>query len=171
MKKNKFIFVVALFLSGILLGVPAYSEEDTPIAIEADRMISQEQSNSVVFLGNVDARQGDVVIRAQEMTVYYNKKQDKQLSDDKDKVKKIVCRKNVEISQGDWLGVGDRMDYLAGERKVVLTGNAKAWQGRNMVSGKKIIYFLDEKRSVVEQDKNKKGGRVKAVIHPSSDKK
>jgi lipopolysaccharide export system protein LptA len=53
---------------------------------------------------------------------------------------------------------------------VILSGNAKAWQGPNMVSGKTIVYYLDEKRSIVEQDK-KKSGRVTAVIHPQSDKK
>ena len=35
-------------------------------------MISQEQENSVVFIGNVDARQGDLTIRTDEMTVYYS---------------------------------------------------------------------------------------------------
>lgn len=52
---------------------------------------------------------------------------------------------------------------------MVLTGNAKAWQGPNMVAGKTITYYLNEKRSVVEQDETTKG-RVKAVIHPESKK-
>ncbi len=139
-----------------------------PIHIEADRMISQEDKNSVVFLGNVDARQGDLTIRAQEMTVYYAPKGKKDSG--ANEITKLICRKNVEITQGDWLGTGNRMDYLAKDRKVILSGNAKAWQGPNMVSGKTIVYYLDEKRSIVEQDK-KKSGRVTAVIHPQSDKK
>ena len=65
-------------------------------------------------------------------------------------MEKLICKDNVKITQGDWLGTGDRMDYFAKERKVVLTGNAKAWQGQNMVAGKTIIYYLDEKRSIVE---------------------
>ena len=87
-----------------------------------------------------------------------------------DQVKKLTCRGNVEITQDDWLGTGNRMDYFAKDRKIVLTGNAKAWQGQNMVSGKSIVYYLDEKRSIVEQDKTQTG-RVKAVIHPGSDAK
>mgnify|MGYP002267041372 CR=1 FL=1 len=41
------------------------------------------------------------------------------------------------------------MTYLSKERQVILTDNAKAWQNQNMVSGDKIIYYLDEGRSEV----------------------
>ena len=158
---------------GILLpgtGRECRSEDSSaPIHIEADRTVSQEQNNSVVFIGNVDARQGKIVIRADEMTVYYTRSKEKKNSKPTSKVKKLICRGHVEISQGDWLGTGKRMDYFADQRKVILSGDAKAWQGQNMVSGKTIIYYLDEKRSIVEQDKNKPG-RVRAVIHPGSEK-
>jgi lipopolysaccharide export system protein LptA len=61
------------------------------------------------------------------------------------------------------------MEYFAKERKAVLSGNAKAWQGQNMVTGKTITYFLDEKRSVVEPDAST-NGRVRAVLHPDAKK-
>ncbi len=144
--------------------------EDEPIHIEADRMVSQEQENSVVFIGNVDASQGKVSIRSDEMTVYYSRNKNGTTGGQSSQVKKLTCKGNVEVTQGDWLGTGKRMDYFAKDRKVILSGDAKAWQGQNMVSGKTIIYYLDEKRSVVEQDKSKPG-RVKAVIHPESDSK
>ncbi|WP_051305541.1 lipopolysaccharide transport periplasmic protein LptA [Desulfogranum mediterraneum] len=151
-------------------GATAQAADDAPIHIEADRMISQEAENSVVFLGNVDAKQGDVTIRSEEMTVYYSQKTDKSGKKSSNQVKKLICKKNVEVVQEDWVGTGNRMDYFAGDRKVILSGNAKAWQGQNMVSGKTITYYLDEKRSIVEQDPAK-SGRVKAVLHPDADKK
>ncbi len=162
--------VLVLAMAGlILLGVvlAGATESSEPIHIEADRMISQEHDNSVVFLGNVDARQGDLVIRSDEMTVYYTKDDGKKKG--ASRVRKLVCRKNVEITQGDWLGTGNRMDYYAKDRKVILSGDAKAWQGQNMVSGKTITYYLDEGRSIVEKDRKAGSGRVKAVIHPETD--
>lgn len=159
-------------LAGILaLAVPSVQAENSaPIHIEADRMISQEQDNSVVFLGNVDASQGDITIRSEEMTVYYTQSDGKKKKQSSSQVKKLICKKNVEIVQEDWVGTGNRMDYFAADRKVILSGDAKAWQGQNMVTGKTITYYLDEKRSIVEQDESKPdGGRVKAVIHPDSD--
>ncbi|RUM36528.1 MAG: lipopolysaccharide transport periplasmic protein LptA [Desulfobulbus sp.] len=144
--------------------------EDEPIHIEADRMVSQEQDNSVVFIGNVDASQGQVNIRSDEMTVFYSQQDPAKGKTQSSKVKKLICRGNVEITQDDWLGTGKRMDYFAKDRKVILTGDARAWQGQNMVSGKTIVYYLDEKRSVVERDKTA-NGRVSATIHPESDAK
>ena len=163
----------SMMIMGCILCVagPGFSEESSePIHIEADRMVSQEQENSVVFIGNVDASQGQITIRADEMTVYYTQNDTTQGKTQSSKVKKLICKGNVEITQGDWLGTGRRMDYFAKDRKVILSGDAKAWQGQNMVSGKTITYYLDEKRSIVEQDKSQPG-RVKAVIHPDADTK
>lgn len=164
------LHISALILALVIPSLSAWAENSTPIHIEADRMVSQEQDNSVVFIGNVDARQGGVTIRSDEMTVYYTQSDNKKKKQSSSQVKKLICKNNVEIVQDDWVGTGNRMDYFAAERKVILSGDAKAWQGQNMVAGKTITYYLDEKRSIVEQDESKKGsGRVKAVIHPDSD--
>ncbi len=168
-------FLHALFVACLLLSVPfatgQAAESSQPINIEADRMVSQENKNTVVFLGNVDARQGNLTIRSDEMTVFYTEGKKTGGKTSTSQMEKLICKQNVKITQGDWLGTGERMDYFAKERKVILSGNAKAWQGQNMVSGKTIIYYLDEKRSIVEQDTKKKGGRVKAVLHPEDNKK
>jgi lipopolysaccharide export system protein LptA len=169
--------ILHLVVSSLLvLGTCAHAAEEPeqPISIEANRMVSQENQNTVVFIGKVDARQGNLTIRSDEMTVYYTEKQENSKKGQEGKtssqLEKLICKDNVKITQGDWLGTGDRMDYFAKERKAVLSGNAKAWQGQNSVTGKTITYYLDEKRSVVEQDTTSKG-RVKAVIHPESKKK
>ncbi|GEM_PF-225238 len=134
---------------------------DAPIHIEASRMTSTEKSNSVVFTGDVDAKQGDVRIRSDEMTVFYNALESPTKQKDKKKptqpaekkstqqVEKLICIGNVEVTRGEWLGTAKKMLYLSKERQVILTENAKAWQGQNMVSGEKIIYYLDEGRSEV----------------------
>ncbi|MFH2124600.1 MAG: lipopolysaccharide transport periplasmic protein LptA [Pseudomonadota bacterium] len=164
---NPYHFTRTLFLLLLVLAAPAWSAEKSPINIEADRMVSLEQKNSVLFSGNVLATQADVKIRSNEMTVYYS-----QAAKGKgQEVKKLLCVGNVEITRGDWLGTGKKMDYLAQERKVILTGDAKAWQGKNQVSGETIVYYIDEGRSEVvpsktSGDAGKKGGRVKATIIP-----
>jgi lipopolysaccharide export system protein LptA len=147
-------------------------QDDAPINIEADRMISQEAKNSVVFTGNVDASQGKVTIRTDEMTIYYQPNDPKNMENQSRKVKKMSCIGNVEITQENWLGTGERMDYFSNERKIILHGDAKAWQGKNMVSGTTITYYLDEKRSIVDRAAatggSKKPTRVRATIIPKS---
>ena len=142
-------------------GVMDVLAADAPIHIEASRMTSTEKSNSVVFTGDVDAKQGDVRIRSDEMTVFYNALESPTKQKDKKKptqpaekkstqqVEKLICIGNVEVTRGEWLGTAKKMLYLSKERQVILTENAKAWQGQNMVSGEKIIYYLDEGRSEV----------------------
>lgn len=133
--------------------------DDAPIHIEANHMTSTEKSNSVIFTGDVDAKQADVRIRSDKMTVFYtpkdksgSKKGAKQQGASQ-QVEKMICTGNVEITRAEWLGTSKKMVYLSKERQVILTGNAKAWQGQNMVSGEKIIYYLDEGRSEVVGDR------------------
>ena len=172
------IQLTTILFSGIMLlfsAVNAAENPQVPIHIEADRMISQEQDNSVIFTGNVDASQGELLIRTDEMTVYYVQKDNSTGENGSSDVNKLICKGNVQISQGDWLGTGKRMDYYAQDRKVILSGDAKGWQGQNMVAGKTITYFLDEGRSIVEgpvsadgKTGKSKTGRVKAVIQPNA---
>ena len=153
---------------------------EAPIHIESNHMTSTEKSNSVVFTGDVDAKQGDVRIRSDEMTVYYNAaenpatpaKDKKKTSPQTEKkatqqVEKLICIGNVEVTRAEWLGTAKKMIYLSKERQVILTDNAKAWQGQNMVSGDKIIYYLDEGRSEVISGSSK----TKAVGDAESGKK
>jgi lipopolysaccharide export system protein LptA len=151
-------------------------DTSTPIQVEADRMETSQEDGVVLFSGNVQAHQGDLIINADEMTVLYTKAQSQSTAsigtaaDLSQKIDKIIAKGNVKIVQGDWVAVGETMDFNANERIVILAGNSKAWQDQNMVSGEKIVLYLDEKKSVVEKS-TREGERVKAFIYPSSQKK
>ncbi len=157
-KCSLIILKTYLFLSLLFFQPIALFAEDAPIHIEANSMTSTEQTSSVVFTGEVDARQADVRIRSDEMTVYYTQLEKDETGKAADKtasqqVEKLICIGNVEITKGEWLGTSQKMTYLSKERQVILTGDAKAWQNQNMVSGEKIIYYLDEGRSEVSGDR------------------
>ena len=147
---SSIILNACLAICLVFIGPLAVYADDAPIHIEANRMTSTEKTNSVVFIGEVDAKQGDVRIRSDKMTVYYTEAgKDKKDKDSSQQVEKLVCIGNVEVTRGEWLGTAKKMIYLSKERQVILTDNAKAWQNQNMVSGDKIIYYLDEGRSEV----------------------
>lgn len=183
MKFNKyfpFIFTGHLVILMMFIVLGTAIAEDAPIQIEANHMTSTEKSNSVIFTGEVDAKQADVRIRSDKMTVFYTPKEAASKTKGKEKqgasqqVEKMICTGNVEITRAEWLGTSKRMVYLSKERQVILTGNAKAWQGQNVVSGEKIIYYLDEGRSEVvgektsttigKNGKKKKPSRVNMTI-------
>ncbi|MBE0586076.1 MAG: lipopolysaccharide transport periplasmic protein LptA [Desulfofustis sp.] len=145
-------FLVITFFYLLCVGLSPASAVDNPIYVEADQMSSTAESNTVLFTGNVDAKQGDLRIRSDKMTVYYDDPEtpeEKNVPDTTQRIEKLVCVGNVEITREDWLGTSENMTYLADSRQVILTGNAKAWQGQNMVTGQKIIYYMDEGRSEV----------------------
>jgi len=170
--KNKYTICL---LAGLFLFIQAgpLFAASAPITIEADHMSSLEQANNVMFTGNVDAAQGDVRIRSDKMTVFYTAASEGK----KQEVKRLMCEGNVEITKGEWLGTGQVMNYLAKDRKIILSGGAKAWQGTNLVTGETIIYYLDEGRSEVvgsrpsatvggSEGGQKKSSRVKATLTP-----
>jgi len=174
------IFVLSLVLP-IYWAANAWSQEgintSVPIQIEADRMETSQEDGTVLFTGNVQATQENLTINADEMTVLYTKagsrpsaSPDVRAENLTQKIDKILAKGNVKIVQGDWVAAGDNMDFNADKKIVILSGNAKAWQDQNMVSGEKIILYLDEGKSVVEGSAHE-GGRVKAFIYPSSQEK
>jgi lipopolysaccharide export system protein LptA len=146
-----------------------------PIQIEADRMETSQEKGTILFSGNVQANQDNLTINADEMTVLYAKAGPRPQTSAgtaaamPQKIETILAKGNVKIVQGDWVAAGDTMDFNADDRVVILAGNAKAWQDQNMVSGEKIILYLDEGKSVVERS-TQEGERVKAFIYPSSQK-
>lgn len=175
--------MITFVFSSILLGFSLWAiqpaagaeEKEPPVYVEADQMSSTEESNTVLFLGNVDVKQGDLRILSDEMTVYYNEEATKdEGADAKQKIEKLVSVGNVELSTSEWLGTADQMVYYSDNRRVFLIGNAKAWQGDNMISGEKIVYYIDEGRSEVVggtttvigegEKKEEKKSRVKMTI-------
>jgi len=171
-KDSLYIFVIAMFLFSLLC-LPVMAKEQ-PIQIEADKMTAVDKSQSVIFSGNVDAQQGDVRIRSDEMTIFYEKTDsDTKKSRDAQQVKKIVCKGNVEVTSAEWLGTSDTMHYFSKKNLVQLIGNAKAYKGQNMVQGERIDYHLDSGQSEVFGSKTviddktadgEKSGRVNMTI-------
>ncbi len=172
--RHYLILIFCIFLATAHCGGPAYisaaESVAEPVQIEADRMESNQAKNEVHFSGHVEAVQGDIIIRANEMTVLYGDKKNNdssQQSEPSRKIRNILANGNVTIIKEGWTATGDTMDFSARERKVVLTGNAKALQDKNVISGDSITLYLDEGKNVVEKNQGE-GQRVKAVIYPES---
>ncbi len=150
---------------------PELSQE--PIHIEADRMESDQKTEAVLFVGNVEARQGNLLIQADRMTVYYQKasaggSNQKTAAEAGRAIDKLLANGSVKIVRGNWVATGDQLEFLSGDRKIILTGNTKVWQDNNLVTGDRIVLYLDEGKSVVEQNASGEGGRVKAFFYPET---
>ncbi len=145
----------------------AHAQAAAPVRIEADRMETDQKSRTVAFVGSVVARQGDLRIEADEMRVFYAAQGDKAGDAGGEAIERLTARGRVTIAKQDWTASGDALEYFARRRYAVLTGNARAWQGGNMVSGERIELYLDEGRTVVERG-GRQQGRVKAFFYPNA---
>ena len=131
---------------------------DKPVNINADSLEYDNSANRIMFVGNVVARQADIVMFADKMDVLYN---------DKGDITTMVTSGNVKITQGERIITGENIIFYNQEQKVVVTGNPRVWQGDNVIQGKKITVFLKEDRSIVEGGPD---GRVNATIYPDRTK-
>jgi lipopolysaccharide export system protein LptA len=141
-------------------------EGKLPIYIESDLMEAMDQSGIVVFTGHVKATKGDLTIYSEKLEVFYEKKIQGKKQEEKTKkaVKKIVATSHVRIIQGERVGTGKQAIYDKPAEKITITGAAQVSEGPNRVSGERIIFFINEDRSVVEGSNETK---VKAVVYPA----
>ena len=123
-----------------------------PVKITSESLEADNKRNLVTFKGNVVAKQGDMVILADTMTVDYEKEGG---------IKRVEASGNVKMSQENRIATGTRIVFYNPEQKIVMTGNPKIWQGDNLISCEKITVLLEEDRIFFE-------GKVDSTIFPRS---
>ena len=67
-------------------------------------------------------------------------------------IRMLEATGRVQIEKEDGRATCRKAVYYDDEKKIVLTGDPVAWQKGTRVSGKRIIMFVDEDRSIVEGD-------------------
>lgn len=164
MKKQLFGIMLFLCLIAATAAQAATRGKDEPVHIEANRMEADQKKNSVHFTGKVEARQGSLVIHADEMTVYYGAGGAKSGAATSQTVSRMVARGNVMVNREGWLASGDTLEFSEAENKVELSGNTRVWQDNNLVTGETIVLYLDEGKSVIGGAKKQE--RVKAFFYP-----
>lgn len=138
---------------------------DQPVNISSDALEYSNKDNSAIFRGNVVARQGDMVMFADQMEATYAGKSGEK--NEKGGIKELTATGNVKIIQGERIATGQKIVFYGDEQKIVATGNPRVWQGDNVIVGSKITVYLKQDRSVVEGTNQ---DRVSATIYPKEKK-
>jgi len=158
------VLLVLMLMMSVAWAAPQPAEKKSikdrssqPITVKSDQLQAYNEAKQAVFTGHVVARQDDVTIYSDRLEVYYG------VTDDE--VDRIVASGNVRILQTNRVGTGGHAVYESRLGKITLTENPRVSQDTDTVTGKVIIYYLDEERSEVQGGDN---ARVEAVIHPKS---
>ena len=144
-------------LQGDFSSAPTYIKSDS-LALKSDERI-------FVYTGNVEVKQGDMILTADLLEGKYNKD---------NKIEQLVAKNNVLIVKGESIRANsERAVYESATETVVLTDNPELQQNGSVLTADAIKIFLKEDRSTAEGavrvkvvNKEEEGGNSKA---PKSD--
>jgi lipopolysaccharide export system protein LptA len=143
-----------LFISNLLilflLSTTVFSQEKAqmikgPITITSVTLTADNKAHTADFVNSVVARTSDMTLHADRMLVSYDA--------DSGDVKMIEAEGNIKLLRGTRVVISQKAVYYAGDEKVIFTGEPRATDGENIVTGTKITYLLNEDRYLVEDSK------------------
>ena len=117
------------------------SDADEPVRFTSQGLKGKRTEGFLELLQDVEVVQGTMRLLSDKAIVYFN--------EETNEVEKIVAEGNVKVFRkdeetGDEVkAFGNKMTFFNGDRKVLLTGNARLWNGPDLVKGKEITYELD----------------------------
>jgi lipopolysaccharide export system protein LptA len=132
-----------------------FKGERGPVHITSQQLEADYQAQLITFIGDVVARQKEFTLYADRLLLF--------IGGEMEEIEKIVARGNVRMVQEDREATCREATYYHREGTVVLQGEPVVREGDNWVSGKRIIYYIEEKKSVAEGEGEE---RVKVTIIP-----
>ena len=173
----KYILLTSLLFFFVCTLPIAAKDQDAPTRITSEKMEVDNKKNIIIFTGKVFVTKGRVEIRADRLILHPDKKKNDEKSKKSEKtnllgtgkMQKIIATGNVLLNQDrKKFATGDKLDFDEKRRIAILTGNAKAWEGKNQVIGNKIVMYLNENKTIVHGAKNR---RVHVTLHPKKQQK
>ena len=149
----------ALLLAAALAAAPASApahkkaplvptaEKGRPLDIRADHLTVLTKENRGLWKGHVHAvrppsgDQPQLDLKCDELVTDYA---------GEDKLEKVTCKGNVEVTQGDRQGFGELAVFDNDKGELVVTGNPRGKQGPNSFYGDRLVFFPNSDRVEVE---------------------
>ena len=141
-------FIVNFILSALLVHftVSAATLIDNkgkkPIIITSETLTADNKNSTAIFEGTVVAKTDNLTMYSDKMTVFYD--------NSRNKVTKIHALGRVKVHKEEKALFSDEAIYLEEDDKIIFTGNPKAVDGENVISGTQIIFYLKDDRAEVQ---------------------
>ncbi len=141
-------------------------DSSRPIEISADSLEVSQDEKSALFQGNVRAEQGEMLLRADTLTLFY-REDSEETNDEQSPFTRIDAKGNITISSPSETGSGDWAVYDI-DRKIITVGGAvQLIRNNNVIKGTRLVLDLDSGRSKIEGGGGPgQKGRVRAVLQP-----
>lgn len=174
----------AVLVAGLILGgMPAgavlraqglLQDNSLPIEITADSLEVLQDQKIATFAGNVDAVQGDMVLSADQLRVYYADSDDAAPGPPgTGSIRRIEADGNVFLSSPRETAQGEAGVYDVASSQLTLDGAVILTQGDNVIRGQRLEVDLTSGRSrVFAAVPSAEGGtapqRVRALFTPDN---
>lgn len=163
LKRNKYL---STLLCSILI-VPSLAwslteDVEKPVDIEADSVMFNNEKGIADYEGNVIIIQGSLEIRAAKVNIQAPDHEITSIVATGSPVKLKQTMDDGQLVQGQ----AKTVTYNVKDERIVLTGNAKLEQGKDVISNNNIEYLPGSGELHAGGKKN--SGRVKAIFHPSN---
>ena len=151
-------------------------KKNEPIGITSDRMDAFNEKKMIVFSGDATAIQGDIVLMSDQLFVYYKKgpgKKNKIATKEMGtagELDKIEAKGNVVVTQKERVALSEEAFFNRESGQIIMTGNAFLREGKNTITGCKVIVYTNEDRASAVPCTSGRNERVKAVIYPQQKK-
>lgn len=123
-----------------------------PVRVEATRLVLDQLRHVARFSDDVVVRRGDATVRSPRMDARY---------DPTGQLTRLEMRGGVDLRQGDRRATGDKADFDAQTRQVVLTGDPRLYDRGDILSGERIGLALDSREVRIDKAR----GRVRPEVH------
>lgn len=154
-----------------------------PIEINADNLEIDQNKQTALFSGHVEAIQGEIIVRSDRMDVYYRTKPKNEEATNVENtagagtqsVSKVKVNGNVRIVTPHESARGKEGVYDVEKGVIELEGAVTLTQGENIIQGDKLVYNLKTGKSTVssamqktgkDKGKKKSNNRVKSIFVP-----
>ena len=157
---------------------PLGNSSDKPIEITADRLEVQQEQKRAIFSGNVLAKQGDVNLKSDKMTVYYSQGGNNAPAESvagSNSISKIEVDGNVLLATPTESAKGSRGVYDVSRKEIRMIGNVVLMREKNVLNGSNLVYNLTTGKSLLTGGAapgttTDGGGRVKGLFIPKENK-
>ena len=138
---NFVLIILILHIAAFAIDLPGNAGKKAVI-ITSQSLTADNKNHTAIFEGSVVAKTGGITMYSDEMTVFYDNSESK--------IKKIHAIGNVRVLKNERALFSEEATYFEDEGKIIFTGNPKAVEGENVITGTQIIFYLKDDRAVVE---------------------
>lgn len=163
---------------GIAQGISANRSQ--PVQIESTSLEVRDKSRMATFIGNVKMTQGDTIVQAKTLIVYYEDSSAPSAppapgakagpaiagpGGSQQKIKRMEAKGNVIITQKEQTASGDSGLFDVKANTVTLIGNVVVTQGQNVLNGERMVVNLDTGVTRVESSGK---APVRGLVYPNA---